>query len=322
MRPRIASKVGAEHAPSHLRRRFAEIVDRLRDNPGTSVSPSKGSPERLWEKVKPILRAAQIFVGRRVWRYFSSSSKIKEIEGIGRMILSPWEYIDSRLYFFGTWEPDISRFMVEHITRGSTCIDIGANVGYYTLLMSGATGDAGRVYSIEPSPPALKRLRENIGLNRLKNVRVIPFGVSDQAGRKKFIIDADNLGASRFENDSEDGLELKRLCDVISREDLADVSVIKVDVEGMEASILREILVLLPQMSARATVIAEISSSNETREVVTALVSRGFRPFLLSNRYSLVDYATPKRVFPKPVDELPPGKSDIAFVRSSLSAME
>jgi FkbM family methyltransferase len=273
-------------------------------------------------RIKPIIRAVQIFVGRRVWRYFSSSSKIKEIEGIGRMILSPWEYIDSRLYFFGTWEPDISRFMVEHITRGSTCIDIGANVGYYTLLMSRATGEAGLVYSIEPSPSALKRLQENIDLNGLKNVRVIPFGVSDQTGRRRFIIDADNLGASHFEDDSEDGLELRRLCDVISRDDLANISVIKVDVEGMEASVLREILAMLPQMGARATVIAEISASNETREVVAALVSEGFQPFLLSNRYSLVDYADPKRVFPKVVDDLPPGKSDIAFVRGPLCAVE
>ena len=308
---------------SSLRRWLAEIVDQLRDSPETNALPSsKSPPEYFWGRVRPILRAVQIFVERRVWLYFSSSSKIKEIEGIGRMILSPWEYIDSRLYFFGTWEPEISRFMAEHITRGSTCIDIGANVGYYTLLMSRATGDEGRVYSIEPSPSALKRLQENINLNRLNNVRVVPFGVSDQTGRRRFIVDAGNLGTGHFEDVSEDGLELIRLRDVISRDDLAGVSVIKVDVEGMEAGVLREILTLLPQMSARATVIAEISSSNETREVAAALVSQGFRPFLLSNRYSLIDYAAPKRVFPKIVDELPPGKNDIAFVRSSLCAVE
>lgn len=78
------------------------------------------------------IRAGYVFIMRRAWRLRPATSRSREIEGIGKMTLHPWDYIDSRLYFFGFWEPQISSFIAKQIPEGSTCIDIGANIGYHT----------------------------------------------------------------------------------------------------------------------------------------------------------------------------------------------
>jgi FkbM family methyltransferase len=65
----------------------------------------------------------------------------------------------------GFWEMWLTQFLAQRVKPGMTVIDVGANYGYYTLLLADAAGDAGRVLAIEPNPDAAALLSESVTLN-------------------------------------------------------------------------------------------------------------------------------------------------------------
>jgi FkbM family methyltransferase len=77
-----------------------------------------------------------------------------------------------RSFVYGTWEPDVVNAVVSTVKAGATVIDIGAHIGYYTLLLAKCVGPAGRVISFEPLPVNLTLLRQNVQLNDLQHVQV------------------------------------------------------------------------------------------------------------------------------------------------------
>lgn len=71
-------------------------------------------------------------------------------------------------------EPEVVHLMMRAVRTGDTVIDGGANIGYFTLLLSRLVGETGRVIAVEPSPPNLAKLRRNIEINGIRNVEVVP----------------------------------------------------------------------------------------------------------------------------------------------------
>lgn len=71
-------------------------------------------------------------------------------------------------------EPEVVHLMMRAVRAGDTVIDGGANIGYFTLLLSKLVGDSGQVIAVEPSPPNLKKLRHNLEINKVTNVEVVP----------------------------------------------------------------------------------------------------------------------------------------------------
>ncbi len=85
-------------------------------------------------------------------------------------------------YWLGSYEYKMQQTFYESIERGSVVYDIGANVGFYTLLASELVGNKGMVYAFEPIPHNILFLRKHINLNRCSNVTVIEAAVSNQNG--------------------------------------------------------------------------------------------------------------------------------------------
>lgn len=100
------------------------------------------------------------------------------------------------LYFSGMPDYREMTFMKRYLRPGDTFVDVGANVGVYTLLASALVGAAGTVHAFEPSLTTARRLRENIELNQLANVRVQQFALSDQEGTAQLDIGCDDCIAS------------------------------------------------------------------------------------------------------------------------------
>ncbi len=88
-----------------------------------------------------------------------------------------------KILFLNHCEPAITSLIKYIVKPGDLCLDIGANVGAVTLVMSFATGRKGKVVAIEPHPRMVERLRANVELNRLDNVSIMPVALSDTAGR-------------------------------------------------------------------------------------------------------------------------------------------
>jgi FkbM family methyltransferase len=90
-------------------------------------------------------------------------------------------------YALGTSEPFLQQALVELLSPGDVFYDLGANVGFFTLLAARLVGRTGTVIAFEPDPRNAEALRSN-SLNGLANVGVIELGVSDQVCTRRFAI--------------------------------------------------------------------------------------------------------------------------------------
>jgi FkbM family methyltransferase len=99
-----------------------------------------------------------------------------------RLHLRLEDWIQQNIYFLGSYEERGLRFLSRYLRPGDVFIDVGANIGLYTLTAAQQVGPSGQVYSFEPVPATAARLREHIALNQLNNVVVEEMAVSNAAG--------------------------------------------------------------------------------------------------------------------------------------------
>jgi FkbM family methyltransferase len=80
----------------------------------------------------------------------------------------------------------VSHFFSKILKQGSNVIDIGANIGYYSLLSLYLVGEKGKVYSFEASPLIYNQLEHNLALNKVKNVYASSNAVGDEERGRVF----------------------------------------------------------------------------------------------------------------------------------------
>jgi len=273
-----------------------------------------------------IVKTYYLRVARRFWGKVIRTSIVQSIPNIGIMKLNPSDLVSTRLFHCGTWEPVISDFIRAHIQQaeGKVAIDIGANIGYYTLMFSSLMGETGNVYAIEPAPLIRQWLEENISLNRLGNVVVIPYGISDRPETRVFHVNtANNLGGSYFgerhdeQTSTPNTLQLKRLTDVIPAPELSRTVVIKVDVEGMEDVVLLDLLSNLHLFPELKLIVAELrfDNSGSMASLTRKFVSKRFETYLLPNSYDAAFYVARTKPQAKVTREFTTGMHDVAFLR-------
>jgi FkbM family methyltransferase len=142
----------------------------------------------------------------------------------------------------GVWEPSVTELLSDEIRSGDTVLDLGANVGYYTLLFAELVGEHGRVFAFEPDPSNLRLLEKNVRLNGFTNVVLVPEAVSDRTGDLRLFLSASNKGDHRI-YDSQDGrtsipIKVVRLDDYFAHRK-GRVDFIKMDIQGAEPSAVR-----------------------------------------------------------------------------------
>jgi len=99
-------------------------------------------------------------------------------------------------YWLGTYEADLQKALKRFVKPGMTAYDIGANIGYISLLMARAVGSRGQVFAFEALPDNVARLRENLALNDFASgVEVVPAAVVDRGGQVRFLVhDSTSMG--------------------------------------------------------------------------------------------------------------------------------
>jgi FkbM family methyltransferase len=136
------------------------------------------------------------------------------------------------------------------VKPGDHVLDIGANVGWYSKVLSGLVGSSGRVYSLEPVPSTFKLLRYCVKKLGLRNVETIECAMSDRTGLATMEVPVYRWGGDNFYEAEivEDGGEQSQLRRFTVRVDTVDslfhnvpaeITFIKVDVEGHEVAVLR-----------------------------------------------------------------------------------
>ena len=139
--------------------------------------------------------------------------------------------------WLGSYEYEERILFEKAVSRGSIVFDIGAHVGFYTLLASVLVGSEGMVFSFEPVPRNLFYLREHLRINNISNVKVIRKAVSDSYGMAYF---ETNVSSSmgHFQQDGNLQVETIGLDELIVKQVIPIPNFIKIDVEGAEFLVL------------------------------------------------------------------------------------
>ena len=138
--------------------------------------------------------------------------------------------------WLGSYEADKQKLMTELSLEGTTVLDIGANVGFFSIFLSRLVGATGNVISFEPLPRNIEFIYQHIQLNKIDNIEIISAAVSDKIGKMKFANSP--LYAQGYLTDK-GNVEVN----VITLDSLHNfinpVSLVKIDVEGAEIDVLR-----------------------------------------------------------------------------------
>jgi FkbM family methyltransferase len=238
------------------------------------------------------------------------------------MSCDPADTLDARILHFGIWEPRITQLISASLAPGDIFIDVGANIGYYSLLGSKIVGASGGVIAVEAAPDIFQMLVGNIELNGITNIRALNVAASDRAGRQPIYKLSDiNRGAATTLA-ARGGtilaeVEARRFDDILHDIDLSRVKVIKIDIEGAESPVLRVILTMLDRLPSDLRMIVEMSAGGE-EDVATfdRLRNAGLCAYLIENRYGLGWYLSYKPDSPLiQIEALPEGLCDILFER-------
>ena len=143
------------------------------------------------------------------------------------------------------WEELTTKMFKEGINKGDVVLDLGANVGYYSLLAAQLVGKEGKVYSFEPEPKNFSVLLKNIELNGYDNIVPVQKAVSDTSGKITFFLHNRDTGAHTIyqpepgERQFTESIEVETVTlDEFLNGKENHVNVVKVDVEGAEMAVL------------------------------------------------------------------------------------
>lgn len=151
---------------------------------------------------------------------------------------------------FGTYEPELRDILAALLRPGGVAVDVGANVGWHTLLMGQRVGAEGRVLAVEANPSVRRRLVDNLAINGLIQVEIVPCALAASAGQVAFFGPADDdvesgnghlVSATSVPGDQSNVLtvETRTLDAIVGAAGLKRLDVIKIDVEGYEWPVLQ-----------------------------------------------------------------------------------
>ncbi len=135
--------------------------------------------------------------------------------------------------WLGSYEYEKQKALQREIKAGQVVYDIGANVGFYSLLASVIVGETGHVYSFEPFPDNLRELNRHLEMNHIKNCTVIGAAVSSAEGQATFD-PSDNRCTGRLAATGSIHVRTLTLDGLVLRKELRPPNLMKIDIEGAE----------------------------------------------------------------------------------------
>lgn len=161
------------------------------------------------------------------------------------------EHMQSQIFWYGYYSRDIVLLLDKILKPGMVAVDVGANIGEITMAAAHRVGSEGKVFAFEPMSSLYARLQEHIRANRMSQVTAVKCGLSDQAGSAQLF----SASATFHDGTEHKGLgtlysstaratpteiiEIDTLDKYMERIDLAQVDLIKIDVEGAELPVLK-----------------------------------------------------------------------------------
>jgi len=161
----------------------------------------------------------------------------------------------------GEREPELLYVLRKEIEKGMLCMDLGANIGYVTLLMAENVGSTGKIYAIEPDPANVGLLNINVGLNNYTDrVKIFNIGMSNRYGEMNFYVGkSSNLGGmTKTKNTKSNSIKVgvDTLTNFCENNDIPKL--IKMDIEGHEVEVLEGMYDLVRNKKFPCKIIMEL----------------------------------------------------------------
>lgn len=164
---------------------------------------------------------------------------IKTQYGLFR-VLPTTNLVESALLLHPSYNLAEIDFLKEGMAPNGTFVDIGANVGLYSVALGNYLADGGRVVAIEPNPVCCDRLRFNLAVNEIKSVTIAAVAVGDFSGRGKLEFSHNDLAiANTVRDDAGGDFPVRTLMDILDDAGVGEISGMKIDIEGFELAALR-----------------------------------------------------------------------------------
>jgi len=231
---------------------------------------------------------SRLFTIRIVDKFITSRLKTPfEVEGHKMYLTRPFLFVS----FGGIYEPLETSLVKKLIKKGDVVVDLGAHIGYYTLIFAKLVGNEGKVFAFEPNPDNFALLNKNIKMNGYINVVTEQKAVANKTGKTRFYLSPDNAGDHRI-YDLHDGRQFIEI-DVTSLNDYfkeyeGRLNFIKMDIQGAEAAAIEgmshllsknKVLKIMSEFWPSAMVGCDISP----QDYLESLCQKGFRLYRLDD---------------------------------------
>jgi FkbM family methyltransferase len=208
-----------------------------------------------------------------------------DIEALGaQMRLHPYNNVCEKRVLFTPqfFDPEEREILRSHIRDGFVFVDIGANIGAYSLFVAAHAGASARILCVEPQPDIFDRLIFNIRQNPVAAIKAVDCAVADKPGELTLFLDPRNSGESSVKIvSSGQATAIKvpatTLLELVTTEGYAHIDAIKLDVEGAEDIILEPFLREAPDSILPRLIIVEDGSSRWQIDLPALLDEFGYR---------------------------------------------
>lgn len=203
-----------------------------------------------------------------------------------------------RVYYTGMHEPTIEAYIYRKLNVGDVYVDVGSNLGYFVLAAAARVGPSGHVFSFEASPAIHAMQRRNLSLNAATNVSLFNKAIAQKPG----VVTIFNAGADKLGNSSliasrggapEAQVEAIPLTPDLFGDAVKAIRLIKIDVEGAEAMVVRGMVDLLDHLHPDCDILIEVTPHDmgaSPAELLEPFLSRGYGLFEVPSPQQLRDY--------------------------------
>jgi len=182
------------------------------------------------------------------------------------------------------FDPTELGFLKSRLHPKFTFLDIGSNVGAYSVFVAKNAGPNARVVAVDPNAIVLKRLAFNAAANGLANIRAVQAGIADVDGEMEFALEETNMGGSSLQLNREARggktifkVPVRTLSGLVREAGFDHVDAIKIDVEGFEDKVLVPYLSSVPRSLYPTSVILEANVSSWQADLIGVLKNAGYQ---------------------------------------------
>jgi FkbM family methyltransferase len=233
-----------------------------------------------------------------------SSGKICRVKRQGVLLdlyVGDRRRIVDRAELFHAWQPETADLLKKICKPGMTCVDVGANIGIFTLQMARHVGPSGRVFAFEPVPDFFQRLSHHVAINNLQSyVQVERLAASDSVTVGTIFASAATASCTRVSTHGVQPVEFHsvRLDDFLAGQ---RVDFLKIDTDGFELNVLGGAMETIERCRPLMLIEAEVNDTDDDslrkcRRLVELLLGLKYRVFSEdeSHEFCSADEVTPE----------------------------